>query len=142
MIEFAISSLIIVIFCFLIIYSSLTWLKNKKLSVAIEQAIIDREVALNFAAKQVHKEFSDELEAKDAFIKFLSESRDWSFAYIEDTQKAVGKFVSDIEPEINYFDEYGIVSSAWPHYYSMKKISESYKQLKQILPDDYGKLDK
>lgn len=73
---------------------------------------------------------------KENFIKFLSDSRDWAFEYIEDVQSGLDKFINDIEPEINYFDEYGVVGSAYPHYYSMKKISESYKELKKLLPED------
>ena len=58
---------------------------------------------------------------KENFIKFLSDSRDWAYEYIEDIQKGVAHFVNEVEPEIAYFDEYGEVGSAYPHYHSMKK---------------------
>jgi hypothetical protein len=32
--------------------------------------------------------------------------------------------------------------AAQPNYNSMKKISEAYKELKKIMPDDYGKEDR
>ncbi len=73
---------------------------------------------------------------KENFIKFLSDSRDWAFEYIEDVQKQLETFVRDIEPEIMYFDEYGIVGDAYPHYHSMKKISAAYKDLKKLLPEE------
>ena len=73
---------------------------------------------------------------KENFIKFLSDSRDWAFEYIEDVQKQLEIFVKDIEPEIMYFDEYGIVGDAYPHYHSMKKISSAYKDLKKLLPEE------
>jgi ABC-type bacteriocin/lantibiotic exporter with double-glycine peptidase domain len=73
---------------------------------------------------------------KENFIKFLSDSRDWAYAYIEDVQTGLQKFVSEIEPEIAYFDEYGLVGDAYPHYHSMKKISQEYKELKKLLPED------
>ena len=73
---------------------------------------------------------------KENFIKFLSDSRDWAFEYIEDVQKQLETFIRDIEPEIMYFDEYGIVGDAYPHYYSMKKISAAYKDLKKLLPEE------
>ena len=66
---------------------------------------------------------SDENIHKENFIKFISESRDYAYKYIEDVQVGISKFIEDVEPEIAYFDEYGIVGSAYPHYYSMKKIS-------------------
>ena len=73
---------------------------------------------------------------KENFIKFLSDSRDWAYEYIEDVQKALVLFVSEIEPEIAYFDEYGLVGDAYPHYHSMKKISSEYKELKKLLPSE------
>jgi alpha-L-fucosidase len=73
---------------------------------------------------------------KENFIKFLSDSRDWAFEYIEDVQKQLEEFIRDIEPEIMYFDEYGVVGDAYPHYHSMKKISSAYKDLKKLLPEE------
>lgn len=73
---------------------------------------------------------------KENFIKFLSDSRDWAYEYIQDIQEGVTNFVNEVEPEIAYFDEYGEVGSAYPHYHSMKKISEAYKELKTLLPED------
>lgn len=73
---------------------------------------------------------------KENFIKFLSDSRDWAFEYIEDVQTQLETFIRDIEPEIMYFDEYGVVGDAYPHYHSMKKISSAYKELKKLLPEE------
>jgi len=73
---------------------------------------------------------------KENFIKFLSDSRDWAFEYIEDVQKELEEFINSIEPEITYFDEFGEVGSAYPHYYSMKKISLAYQDLKKLLPEE------
>jgi hypothetical protein len=77
----------------------------------------------------------------EAFLKFVSDSRDWAYQYIDDVQEALNKFVTDIEPEIAYFDEYGEVGSAYPHYHSMKKISGAYKELKKLLPEDYDRIE-
>ena len=84
---------------------------------------------------------TDKDKANEDFLKFVSDSRDWAYQYIEDVQAKINKFISDVEPEIAYFDEYGVVGSAYPHYYSMKKISGAYKELKTILPDDYDRIE-
>ena len=76
---------------------------------------------------------------KENFIKFLSDSRDWAYEYIQDVQTGLQKFVNEIEPEIAYFDEYGLVGDAYPHYHSMKKISQEYKELKKFLPSEEEK---
>lgn len=83
---------------------------------------------------------TDKEQADEAFLKFVSDSRDWAYQYIDKAQEGINKFITDIEPEIAYFDEYGIASSAYPHYHSMKKISGAYKELKKLLPEDYGKI--
>ena len=82
------------------------------------------------------QEESDSDVHKENFIKFLSDSRDWAYLYIEDVQKGLTKFVNEIEPEIAYFDEYGLVGEAYPHYHSMKKISKEYQELKKLLPTE------
>ena len=73
---------------------------------------------------------------KENFIKFLSDSRDWAFEYIEDVQTQLETLVRDVEKEIMNFDEYGLVGDAYPHYHSMKKISAAYKDLKKLLPEE------
>jgi hypothetical protein len=82
------------------------------------------------------QEESDSDVHKENFIKFLSDSRDWAYEYIEDVQTSIALFVSEVEPEIAYFDEYGLVGDAYPHYHSMKKISKAYKDLKKLLPEE------
>lgn len=77
-------------------------------------------------------------QAKEDFIKFISDSREWAFDYIENVQKELNKFVSAVDKDIKHFDEFGIVASASPHYETLKNISEAYKQLKILLPEEDG----
>ena len=80
-------------------------------------------------------------QSNEDFLKFVSDSRDWAYQYIDEAQEGINKFITDIEPEIAYFDEYGVAGSAYPHYHSMKKISGAYKELKKLIPEGYGKID-
>lgn len=73
---------------------------------------------------------------KENFIKFLSESRDWAFEYIESVQSGLKDFIDAVEKDIKYFDKYGEVGSSYPHYDSMTRISSAYKELKTLLPED------
>ena len=75
-------------------------------------------------------------QAKEDFIKFISDSREWAFEYIENVQKELNKFVNAVDKDIKHFDEFGIVASASPHYETLKNISEAYKELKILLPDE------
>jgi hypothetical protein len=76
------------------------------------------------------------VENSEGFLRFVSESRDWAFQYIEEVQTALKEFTKDIEPEIAYFKEYGDITAMSPNYYSMKKIAASYDKLKEVLPKE------
>ena len=77
---------------------------------------------------------------KESFIKFLSDSRDWAYEYIEQVQSGITKFVSDVDADISHFDEYGdTISMVRPDYSAMKNISNSYKELKKLLPAEENK---
>jgi hypothetical protein len=129
---------------FICILSSLTLLflsmyaiqkrANKHLITKTLQTLLMHQLANNL-------DKSDKDQSNEDFLKFVSDSRDWAYQYIDEAQKGLNKFITDIEPEIDYFDEYGIAGSAYPHYHSMKKISGAYKELKKLLPEDYGKID-
>jgi hypothetical protein len=141
MIELIAFVLFLIVFFILIIQNIKLKLKlsttaSKLLQVSIEKTVISEKL-LDLSAKSLMQ--SDN--TSDAFLKFVSDSRDWAYQYIDDVQLSLNKFITDIEPEIAYFDEYGIASSAYPHYHSMKKISGAYKELKKLLPEDYDRIE-
>ena len=78
----------------------------------------------------------DDDDHKESFIKFLSDSRDSAFQYIEEVQTGIGDFVSEVDPLINYFDEYGDIMGMIPNYDGMKKMSVEFKKLKKLLPEE------
>jgi hypothetical protein len=110
--------------------------KLKKSNLALIENYIAKEAALGALLKTKDSSSSVDNEMhKENFIKFLSDSRDWAFDYIEEVQSELEKFIKEIEPEIEYFDEHAVVGSEHPNYYSMKKISKAYKDLKKLLPE-------
>jgi len=106
-----------------------------------EQMIAHTVQFLLLNEEQKENEKTDKEKANEDFLKFISDSRDWAYAYIDEVQASLNKFITDIEPEINYFNEYGDIGSMSPNYDSMKKITVSYEELKKLLPEDYGKID-
>ena len=110
-------------------------LKKDISKLFIENALLQEYVDLTKSTKT--KEDSDESIHKENFIKFLSDSRDWAFSYIESVQKGLTKFVNDVDADVSHFDEYGdALSMSRPDYPSMKNISKAYKELKILLPED------
>lgn len=75
---------------------------------------------------------------KENFIKFLSDSRDWAFEYIEEVQKGLGKFIKEVEPELGYYNRFGSVVEGMiaPHDKALKKISKEFQELKKLLPEE------
>jgi predicted nucleotide-binding protein (sugar kinase/HSP70/actin superfamily) len=73
---------------------------------------------------------------QESFIKFLSDSRDSAFDYIQEVQSGISDFVSEVDPVINYFDEYGDIMGMIPNYDGMKKMSVEFKKLKKLLPKE------
>jgi hypothetical protein len=132
-----IESILVGTFVFLtLLFFSLYIVQIKK-----NRAILANTVQLLIMQQSMNDENkTDEEKSNEAFLKFVSDSRDWAYQYIDNVQESLNKFISDIEPEIAYFDEYGIVGSAFPHYHSMKKISGAYKELKKLLPEDYDRI--
>ncbi|OBQ45574.1 MAG: hypothetical protein AN484_00980 [Aphanizomenon flos-aquae WA102] len=141
MIEFVAFGIFIFLFFVLIINNIRFSLKLSSASQKLIQAHIDNtilaEKLFETSARIIVKKETD----SDAFLKFVSDSRDWAYQYIDEVQEGLNKFITDIQPEIAYFDEYGEVGSAYPHYHSMKKISGAYKELKKLLPEDYDRIE-
>ena len=133
-----IESILVGTFVFLtLLFLSLYLVQIKK-----NRAILANTLKLLIMQESLNSESkTDKEQADEAFLKFVSDSRDWAYQYIDEAQVGLNKFITDIEPEIAYFDEYGVAGSAYPHYHSMKKISGAYKELKKLLPEDYGKID-
>lgn len=124
------SLLVIVTIISIILTLKVITLRQRALTLAISL------VRLEDVFKSAKEEESNGDVHKENFIKFLSDSRDWAYEYIEEVQSGLTKFINEIEPEIAYFDEYGLVGEAYPHYHSMKKISKEYQELKKLLPTE------
>jgi hypothetical protein len=67
-------------------------IKNKKLQemailLALEKFTVGKKLESVIAENETNK-----LEKDDGFLKFISESRDWAFKYIEDVQQAIKEY--------------------------------------------------
>lgn len=108
-----------------------TLTKLKKLSNEVSQIIFLFKLMQDSDIPKEHEDIH-----KENFIKFLSDSREWAFDYIENVQSGILNFIKEIEPIVEYFDQYGIVVQGSPHYKDMIKISKEFKELKNLLPQE------
>lgn len=72
--------------------------KYKKFISVIAQLIVDKNIVEKKLDAQI---MLASKEVNDGFIKFLSESREAAFEYIEDVQKAIQNYLSAIEDNDN-----------------------------------------
>ena len=108
------------------------------ISLAIKLSIAKKKMIALYIQSELDKhlvyqkleEVSKELSAKnltetDGFIKFISQSRDWAFEYIEEVQNALAAFDEEVSPQFE---------SASDSDKTVKEISEAYDKLKTVLP--------
>lgn len=102
--------------------------KNKLILANTLQLLIMQEV-------EQEKNKTDKERANEDFLKFVSDSRDWAYEYIDNAQKAIKEFIDEAGPSIEYWNEYGSVMPT-PLDDSMRKISNGYKKIKMLIPED------
>jgi hypothetical protein len=87
--------------------------------------------------KQIEKIIENQkLEQSDGFLKFVSDSRDWAFEYIEEVQKALTEFDKEVTPQLEWANTFGKVGGDTVHTSTIKIISEAYDKLKSVLPEN------
>jgi hypothetical protein len=99
-IETVIATLVSVLIAFLIYKIYNLQKVNKALATSFLQASLDKDLIANKLKETVFAVNSTNIEDKDGFIKFLSESREWAFAYIEEVQDSI----KELEAAVNSKD--------------------------------------
>jgi len=106
---------------------------NENLEVYIRNSILTQELKNRLEQADIQS-----LASNDDFLKFVSQSRDWAFEYIESTQENIYEFVTKAGPVIEYLDEFDppIITND-----QKKALVGAYNSIRSTLPDEYGKLD-
>ena len=106
-----------------------------KLAENVLQLIIDNDMILRGIEERKDEK---DIEQTEGFVKFLSESREWAFEYIETVQNGLEKFVEAAGPRLDYFDKYGRVATS-PHVEGLEDILTAYRELQKLLPEQNNK---
>jgi len=127
-IENVIAAIVVLIVLSLMSYS--VWLrrKNTKLANDLVQAIVDKAAIAGRLAKASVPE-GKPIEQTDGFIKFLTESRDSAFDYIEKVQTDIVLIKQDLGPIVEAYRNADKQTS------DMKQVISSYDKLVGLLPD-------
>lgn len=126
MYEFLLYTLLSIVFVSFVISTIVLKKKNTNLTASIVTILIEN---------AGNKSGTDDknLNTNEGFVKFLSDSRDWAFAYIEEVQTILKKFVEDVGPDIEAYRIFGQAIDG-PHNQTLDNISKAYAELEKILP--------
>jgi peptidase E len=102
---------VLLVFCFKL------RIEYKKTYALLVQSVFDKEELLKKFEEFVNDQSVKAIEETDGFVKFISQSRDWAFEYIEDVQKAIDEYKLSVESK------------------DVKLKREKYKKLLEFLPD-------
>lgn len=128
MYEFLLYAILSVIFVSFVVSTIVLKKKNANLTASIITMLLEN--ANNKTTTE-----DKNLNTNEGFVKFLSDSRDWAFAYIEEVQSVLRKFISEVGPEIDYYRNFGQAIDS-PNNESLDKISKAYSELEKVLPKD------
>jgi hypothetical protein len=139
LIVYGVLSLLIIL---LLVNSLRLHLRTKKLVAEFAQASLDKTVIILKLREELDKQNPNSIEKTDGFLKFISDSRDWAFKYIEDVQAALVTFKNKVEPKFDYAKTYGTVVGQSAHSDILEEISVAYEEFKKIMPEDTLQEDK
>jgi uncharacterized membrane-anchored protein YhcB (DUF1043 family) len=100
------------------------------------QKLSDNDLLLKEINKLNQQINNKELEGSDGFLKFVSDSRDWAFEYIEEVQKALTEFDNEVAHHFQWAKTYGIVVNGGTHGKVLDEVSVAYDKLKAVLPEN------
>jgi DNA repair exonuclease SbcCD ATPase subunit len=117
--------------------------RNIVLRRAIQDAITDNiqaNINVNVFKSEYAKALQEienmKLEKSDDFVKFLSDSRDWAFEYIEDAQQKITEFDKQIQEIVEWSRTYGSVIGDIPHTSKIEEINLAYDKIRSLLPEN------
>ena len=108
------------------------FIDNTKLKANLNQSILDNDI---IGKKLYESTANKNVEGSEGFLKFVTQSRDWAFEYIESVQSALTDFVETVNPTMEYYDKFGRINET-P---SMNTIFDAYTKLVKVLPENNEK---
>jgi hypothetical protein len=98
--EFVMFLIISTFFAGLLTITALLFIRYRNTEKKLRQMTIDAGIISVEFQKLLSEKQSGPLEETQGFVKFISDSRDWAFTYIEDVQTAIEDYrkIADVVP--------------------------------------------
>jgi hypothetical protein len=123
-----------VIISLLIVIATRQYIQKKRLAANLVQSLIDNKIVTDKLAKVFNEKEALKLEQSEGFVKFLSESRESAFEYIETTQAVLKEYNNTIEQILEWNNTYGMALGDTPHSEAIKQIELAHTKLRDLLP--------
>jgi hypothetical protein len=108
-------------------------IKNRKLHLDVAQGLMDHFALMAKLETALKNTDEKKIEETEGFLKFVSNSRDWAFQYIERVQIAIKEFQDVFHPvAIQYYKD----KDQPINQEEFGKLFEAYKKLVDELPDE------
>jgi hypothetical protein len=105
-------SLFILTLFFFVAFNVKLIIKVKNLNSEINKSIIEYMILADKYKEAAKESEKDKIEKTEGFLKFVSESREAAFEYIEDVQKSIQElrdFAKNLEGDVFYLSEQDLV---------------------------------
>lgn len=118
------------------VYMGFTLAKFKSQNYNLKKEMINYIQENQILKTTLEKNDSVKIEKTDAFITFLTQSRDWAFQYIETVQNGLNDYIAKVDPILEYHKQFGGIVPAQPYKSQLDSIADSFDELKQLLPKE------
>jgi len=132
-----VANIICTLIIFYLVYFVLSLrIRGIRIAKLLIQSELDKKMLLSQLEQAVAKNAQVDLQNSNGFIKFISESRDSAYEYIESVQKSLINFDKEVVPILEYARTFGTVNGDNAHTEMIKKIALAYENLKKVLPEE------
>lgn len=138
-VEFASFAIIIAALILSLIYIVILRVRLRNLSSTLIQTGIDANYVKSKLAEALLQIESNKLQETDGFVKFISDSRDWAFKYIEDVEKYFNEFDTSMQTIFQWAKTYGNTNGETAHSEAINEIEKAYNEFKKTMPNNKEK---
>jgi len=134
-VEFVVFGLGLLLFVALVIANISLRFDNKKMKADLVQEGINRAIVKEKLSEVMASQDKTNVSQTEGFLKFVSESRDAAFKYIEEVQAAINEFDRKVGPVVKYYKETGKVLERKPSEL-VKELTTAYDKLMASMPKE------
>ena len=134
-VELVVFIIALLVFVALIFANISSRLQNNNLKAKLSQEILDRAVIMREMQKLMAEIDTKNSNQNDGFLKFVSESREAAFKYIEEVQAAINEFDERVGPVVKHYKDTGKILERKPSEL-VRELTQAYDKLMASMPKE------